>query len=49
MVQLGLNIKDCVAQCYNGASVMTGHLSGVQSRIRELAVVVCTCIVMHTA
>lgn len=35
VVQLGLNIKDCVAQCYDGAAVMSGHLSGVQSRIRE--------------
>ena len=34
-MQLGLNIKDCIAQCYDGASVMSGHLSGVQSRIRE--------------
>ena len=33
--KLGLNIKDCLAQCYDGASVMSGHLSGVQTRIRE--------------
>ena len=35
VMQLGLYIKDCIAQCYDGASVMSGHLSGVQSRIRE--------------
>ena len=34
-MQLGLNIKDCIAQCYDRASIMSGHLSGVQSRIRE--------------
>ena len=26
-----------IAQCYDGASVMSGHLSGVQSRVKEVA------------
>ena len=42
-------IKDCIAQCYDGTSVMSGHLSGVQSRIQELVGRGCiyTYIVMH--
>ena len=35
VMKLGLNIKECVAQCYDGASVMSGHLSGVQNQIQE--------------
>ena len=27
---LGLDIKQCVAQCYDGASAMSGEMSGVQ-------------------
>lgn len=27
----------CVAQCYDGASVMSGNLRGVQARIKEIA------------
>ena len=30
---LGLNLTKYVAQCYDGASVMSGHLSGVQKHI----------------
>ena len=26
-----------IAQCYDGASVMSGHLSGVQSHVKEVA------------
>ena len=37
VLKLGLNIKECVAQCYDGAAVMTGHLSGVQKKIRKKA------------
>ena len=33
---LGLDIKQCVAQCYDGASVMSGQVSGVQQRLREI-------------
>ena len=33
---LGIDMKNCVAQCYDGASVMSGSVSGVQTRIREL-------------
>ena len=33
---LGLDMNNCVAQCYDGASVMSGAVSGVQARIREL-------------
>ena len=29
-------MDQCVAQCYNGASVMSDHLSGVQKRIKKL-------------
>uniref|UniRef100_A0A1X7V068 DUF4371 domain-containing protein n=1 Tax=Amphimedon queenslandica TaxID=400682 RepID=A0A1X7V068_AMPQE len=31
----GLNIADCVSQCYNGASVISGSLTGVRTRILE--------------
>lgn len=34
----------CVAQCYDGASVMSGNLRGVQARIKEIAPLV---IYMH--
>jgi len=30
------NIKNCISQCYDGAAVMSGKLSGVQSRIQEI-------------
>ena len=33
----GLEWKLCMAQCYDGASVMSGSFSGVQARIREFA------------
>lgn len=33
---LGLDINDCVTQCYDGASVMSGKHSGVQMRLREI-------------
>ena len=33
--RLGLNMNECIAQCYDGVSVMSGHLSGIQARIRE--------------
>ena len=29
-------MNNCVAQCYDGASVMSGTVSGVHARIREL-------------
>lgn len=31
----GLDVKQCIAQCYDGASVMSGKRSGVQARFRE--------------
>ena len=34
---VGLDIKSCVGQSYDGASVMSGHLSGVQMRVKELS------------
>ena len=34
--KLGLNLKQCISQCYDGASVMSGHISGVQSIIRQI-------------
>ena len=30
-----INIRQCVAQCYDGVSVMSGHLNGVQELFRE--------------
>src|SRR6218665_4085355 len=33
----GIDIKNCVGQSYDGASVMSGRLSGVQVRIKEHA------------
>lgn len=33
----GLDIKHCVGQCYDGANVMRGWVSGVQARIKDLA------------
>ena len=33
---LGLDVKQCIAQCYDGASVMSGQVSGVQQRVREI-------------
>ena len=34
---LGLSLTRCIAQCYDGASVMSGHLSGVQKHIQDKA------------
>lgn len=31
-----LDIKNCISQCYDGAAVMSGKFSGVQSRIQEI-------------
>ena len=33
---LGVDMKNCVAQCYDGASVMSGWATGVQARIRDV-------------
>ena len=33
--RLGLNIKECVTQCYDDTAVMSGHLSGVQKYGRK--------------
>ena len=35
MGQLGVDPKKCISQCYNGASVMSGHLAGVQAIIQR--------------
>ncbi|KAJ8358520.1 hypothetical protein SKAU_G00150450 [Synaphobranchus kaupii] len=32
---MGLDIQLCVGQCYDGASVMRGNVSGVQARIKD--------------
>ena len=32
-----LSLDNCVSQCYDGASVMSGACSGVQARISEIA------------
>jgi hypothetical protein len=34
--ELGLNRCVVVAQCYDGASVMSGTISGVQARVRQI-------------
>ena len=34
--ELGLDIKHCLAQCYDCTSVMSGEVSGVQHRLREI-------------
>lgn len=34
--KFGLDLKRCFAQCYDGASVMSGEVSGVQHRLREI-------------
>ena len=34
--ELQLHIEHCVSQCYDGASVMRGSISGVSARIKEL-------------
>ena len=33
--KLGIDWNNCISQCYDGASVMSGWASGVQARIRE--------------
>ncbi|KAJ8027872.1 Zinc finger MYM-type protein 1 [Holothuria leucospilota] len=33
--KLGLRNVDIVGQCYDGASVMSGHVNGVQARLKE--------------
>ena len=33
---IGLNLGNLAGQGYDGASTMAGHISGVQTRIREL-------------
>ncbi|XP_066969108.1 zinc finger MYM-type protein 1-like [Macrobrachium rosenbergii] len=33
--ELGLELSNCIAQCYDGASVMSGWASGVQARVAE--------------
>lgn len=35
LAKMGLNIADSVSQCYDGASVMSGSLTGVQTRILQ--------------
>ena len=35
--RLNVPLGDCVSQCFDGASVMSGECSGVQARIREVA------------
>ena len=34
--ECGFDIGGCVAQCFDGAAVMSGRCSGVQTRVREL-------------
>ena len=41
----GINVKQCIAQCHDSASVMSGRRSGVQARFREI--VGSGCIYIH--
>ena len=34
--QLDLDPSKCISQCYGGASVMSGHLSGVQAIVQHI-------------
>lgn len=36
MIENNLDINKCIAQCYDGASVMSGVFSGVQKRISDV-------------
>ena len=36
LLRLSLDITDCRAQCYDGASVMSGHISGVSQRLMSI-------------
>lgn len=47
LTEIGLDITKCVAQCYDGASVMSGKLSGVQARVREMCGTACIYIHCH--
>ena len=40
-------LKYCVAQCYDGASVMSGRMNGVQARFRELCKTPCIYVHCH--
>ena len=35
--KVGLSLQNCVCQCYDGASVMSGECAGVQAKVREIA------------
>lgn len=35
LLELGLPLSQCVAQCYDGAAVMAGRCQGVQVHVRE--------------
>ena len=37
LTSLNLPLENCASQCFDGASVMSGQCSGVQTRIREMA------------
>ena len=36
LIQMNLKLTDCRGQCYNGASTMSGSVSGVATRIKTL-------------
>ena len=36
LTDVGLLLSNCRGQAYDGASVMAGHLSGVQARIKAI-------------
>ena len=37
LTKVGLSLQNCVCQCYDGASVMSGECAGVQAKVREIA------------
>ena len=36
LARFGLSMKDCRGQCYDGASAMSGQITGLQTRIRNV-------------
>ena len=43
--QLGLDPSKCISQCYDGASVTSGHLAGAQAIVQ--CTLGCGCLYVH--
>ena len=37
LLRIGLDLKNCRGQCYDGASVMSGSKSGVSTRLLQVS------------